>query len=42
MNYIEPICLTICTVKDKIDKALTERHDMAQVPSIAQNLVKEN
>jgi hypothetical protein len=39
MNYIELVCLTICTNKDKINEALTERHD---VLSIAQNLVKEN
>ena len=33
---------TDCTDEDKIDEVLTEPHDMAQVMSIAQNLVKEN
>ena len=33
---------TDCTDEDKIDEVLTEPHDMAQVLSIAQDLVKEN
>ena len=33
---------TNCTDENEIDEVLTEPHDMAQVLSIAQDLVKEN